>query len=69
MQVKFLADVTVKDHTGAVEFAAITGDVKELNETSAARWIKRHLAVEWKKEESPAKAEEKPSKAKAKAGA
>jgi hypothetical protein len=69
MKIKFLADVKVKDHAGVIEFQAIAGETKDLTETSAARWIKRHLATECEKEESAQTVEAKPTKAKAKAGA
>ena len=46
VKIRFTSDVKVKDHTGAVEFKAVEGEVCSLVPSSAQRWIRRGFAYE-----------------------
>lgn len=46
MFVKFLTDRTVLDHLGGVDQSFHAGQVVELSDASAQRWIRRAVAVE-----------------------
>jgi len=63
-KIKFLIDVEVKDHNKKVEFSAKAGEVVELSNASAERWLRRNVATtdiiaEEKPAEDPKADEEK----------
>lgn len=45
LKVKFVADAELKHGDGTVEFSASAGEIHELRDDQAHRWIKRNKAV------------------------
>ena len=45
LKVKFVADAELKHGDGTVEFSAKAGDILELSDDVAQRWLKRNKAI------------------------
>lgn len=45
MRIRFTAAAEMRNHLGDVEYSASPGDVLELREDHAQRWLKRNMAV------------------------
>lgn len=56
MQIQFTRDVSVTDHNGKVVFSAAAGEVRELEQASARRWLRRNAAMRYIQAEKPARA-------------
>lgn len=45
MRIRFTAAAEMRNHLGDVEYSASPGDVLDLREDQAQRWVKRNMAV------------------------
>ena len=57
MKIKFYTKAELKDAAGKVIFSAVAGDIKDLADDQAARWIRRNAALPLAEAEAKEKAE------------
>ena len=57
MKVKFTADAIKRDEKGAINFSAKRGDMLELADDQAQRWIRRNMALPLDEAQAREKAE------------